>query len=82
MKSNSYPHTHMMTLKEWKRFVKNYAPIRNEDKKRSIGEYLLKYRYDFDAFILYAFHWPSSPEGDRYWSKINDRTKPVNNGKE
>ncbi len=80
MKSNSYPHTHMMTLKEWKQFVRNVERLNN---KLTVEIQLITGKeFTFNAFINTAFEWDKSKEGFDYWNKISQRTKPIDNGKE
>ncbi len=76
MKSNSYPHTHMMTLKEWKQFVRN---CKNFHPERPMKDYLMECKDDFFKLIYKAFDWHKTPDnqGIRYWYDISQRTKPV-----
>lgn len=32
-----------------------------------------------DCYILSAFHWGSTPEGEKYWDLLNDKWKLVLN---
>ncbi len=76
-----YPHTNMMTLKEWKKFVKNYDnPKCNWSwlgKPKPIKEVLEKYSRDFRSLISLSLGWHSTPEGQPYWKEIAYRKHPV-----
>ena len=32
-----------------------------------------------DCYLLFAFHWGSTPEGGKYWDLLNDKWKLVLN---
>jgi len=32
-----------------------------------------------DCYLLYAFHWSSTPEGGKYWDILNDKWKLILN---
>lgn len=74
-----YPHTNMMTLKEWKQFVKNYESYNFMSySKLPLKDYLLKHEnLSFDFLIGNAFRWKVTPQKHKYWEKISLRTKPV-----
>lgn len=75
----NYPHTHFMTLEEWKKFVANYKSCEWDiNKKISIKQFLLEYEHrSFMNMIINAFSWSRTSEGTDYWDNISDRTKPL-----
>ncbi len=80
---DNYPHTKMMTLKEWKEFVNNFNPTEPwhefiGQNPTEIKEYLIKFNdLSFYLLIRDAFGWANSTQGFDYWYEISERTKPV-----
>lgn len=80
MTAEEFPYTHYMTLKEWKRFVKNYKNRTPHfyGVNLTLKDYLLEYStMPFRLIIIDAFRWDESPEGEDYWHKIYQRTQPI-----
>jgi hypothetical protein len=75
MKSDQYPYTNYMTLKEWKKFVKNYKKYWGD--QRPVKQHLLGPRSFCELITRGAFVWRFTPEGHEYWNKISKRTKPM-----
>lgn len=62
-----------------KRNNANKAFIRNISESRIYSYIASLDDCSPDCYILYAFRWTSTPEGGKYWDRLNDKWRLVLN---